>query len=87
MSTPFANLSRGLLGKYGAGLRFPQLFTIMAGLFLLDVIIPDLIPFADEILLGLATFMIGSLKRKPQAQPGEKPPMKDITPKRPGSSG
>ncbi len=84
MSTPLASFSRGLLGEYGANLRFPQLFAIMAGLFLLDVIIPDLIPFADEILLGLATFMIGSLKRKPQAQPGEKPPMKDITPRKPG---
>jgi hypothetical protein len=83
MLTLLTRLSRGLLGKYGASLRFPQLFSIMAGLFVLDLFVPDLIPLADEILLGLATLMIGSLKRDPQAQDGDKPPMKDITPREP----
>ena len=86
MSSLLASLSRGLLGKYGASLRFPQLFAIMAGLFVFDLIVPDMIPLADEILLGLATLMIGSLKREPTAQAGDKPPIKDITPREPGSS-
>jgi hypothetical protein len=29
------------------------------------VLIPDLIPFADEIVLGLVTLMLAGLKRRP----------------------
>jgi hypothetical protein len=29
------------------------------------VLIPDLIPFADELVLGLATLMLANLKRRP----------------------
>jgi Family of unknown function (DUF6116) len=53
--------------SYASRLRFPKLFALTAGLFLLDLIIPDIIPFADEILLGLFTLMLGSL-RKQRAQ-------------------
>jgi hypothetical protein len=45
-----------LLGR----LRFPHLFLLTAALFLLDLLVPDLIPFADEILLGLATLLLGT---------------------------
>jgi hypothetical protein len=51
--------------KFAAGLRFPTLFAIAGALFLLDVLIPDLIPFADELVLGLVTLMLASLKRRP----------------------
>jgi Family of unknown function (DUF6116) len=49
--------------RFAAGLRFPTLFAITGALFLLDLLIPDFIPFADELLLGLATLMLASLKR------------------------
>ncbi len=55
---------RGLVTRFAAGLRFPVLFGLVAGLFLLDLVIPDLIPFADEILLGLGTVLLGSLRRR-----------------------
>jgi len=75
---------RTLLGSFGAKLRFPQLFTIAATLFFVDLLIPDLIPFIDEILLGLLTLLLGSMQAKPTVPqgdlPGEKPPVKDITP-------
>jgi hypothetical protein len=45
-------------------LRFPVLFGLVAGLFLLDLLIPDLIPFADEILLAFGTVLLGSLRRR-----------------------
>jgi hypothetical protein len=45
-------------------LRFPALFGLTAALFLLDLLVPDLLPFADEILLGLATLLLGSWKRR-----------------------
>ncbi len=47
-----------------AGLRFPTLFLLTAGLFLLDLLVPDAIPLADELLLGLATALLGSWRRQ-----------------------
>ncbi len=70
------------IGSVASRLKFPQLLAVTAGLFLLDLFIPDLIPFADEILLGLATALF-ALWREP-VPPGEKPPEKNVTPPRPG---
>ncbi len=50
--------------RYGTRLRFPQLFLVTAALFALDVIIPDFIPFADEILLALATLLLGTWQKQ-----------------------
>ena len=52
------------LMRFAAGLRFPKLLAITAGLFILDLIIPDVIPFADEILLGLVSLLLASLKKR-----------------------
>ena len=55
-----------------------------AALFFLDMLIPDLIPFIDEVLLGLVTLLLGKWKKQPAqfelAHPDDKPPIKDITP-------
>jgi hypothetical protein len=56
-------ITRRLLGFAGR-LRFPQLFIVTAALFLLDIITPDPIPFMDEILLGLGTLLLGSLRKR-----------------------
>jgi hypothetical protein len=61
----------GFLERFAARLRFPQLFWLTAILFVLDVFIPDMIPFADEILLGLATLLLGSWKRNRDADQGK----------------
>ena len=45
---------------YLTRLRFPALFAIAAVLFILDFLIPDAIPFVDEILLGLSAALLGS---------------------------
>ncbi len=62
-----------LVSRFAARLRFPYLFLLTAGLFLIDLVVPDFIPFADELLLGLGTLLLGSIrKRKPaldQPQP------------------
>lgn len=47
-----------------AGLRFPVLAAITAGLFVLTLVVPDPIPFVDELLLGLATLLLASWKRR-----------------------
>lgn len=49
---------------YLAKLRFPTLFGITAVLFILDFFTPDFIPFADEILLGLAAALLASWKKR-----------------------
>jgi Family of unknown function (DUF6116) len=82
MSGPTSLLTEGLLRRFLSRLRFPQLFTIAAVLFIADMIIPDVIPFADEILLGLVTLMLGSLKKREEPEP-ERPPMKNVTPPKP----
>jgi hypothetical protein len=48
---------------YAARLRFPTLFKITLGVFLLDLLIPDFIPFADEILLGLGALILSNWQR------------------------
>lgn len=50
--------------RFGARLRFPVLFWITATLFALDLVLPDLLPFADELLLGLGTLLLASWKRR-----------------------
>jgi len=72
-----------LIGRIFGRLRFPQLFAVAAVLFVLDLLVPDLIPFVDEILLGLLTLLLGSLQRGERIEPN-KPPEKDVTPRREG---
>ena len=58
-----------LLMRWLGGLRFPQLFLLFAGLFAIDFVIPDMIPFVDEILLGLATLLLASLRNRHEDRP------------------
>jgi hypothetical protein len=44
-------------------LRFPTLFKITVGLFVLNLLIPDPIPFLDEIVMALATLVLASWRR------------------------
>jgi hypothetical protein len=54
----------GLVTRFASGLRYPTLFGLVAALFVIDLIVPDLIPFIDEILLALGTLLLGSLRRR-----------------------
>jgi hypothetical protein len=55
---------RAWLIQYASRLRFPKLLALAAVVFVADLILPDVIPFADEILLGLITLLIGTLKKR-----------------------
>jgi hypothetical protein len=59
-------------------LRYPHVFLILLGLFLLDLVVPDPIPFVDEILLGLLTVLVGMLRRRETPAPEQ--PYVDVTP-------
>jgi hypothetical protein len=54
----------GLVSRFAAGLRFPTLFKVCAALFLVDLVIPDVIPFADEILLALLTLLVAGFRKR-----------------------
>lgn len=55
----------GLMKRLGQ-LRFPYLFGLTALVFIGDLLLPDLIPFADEVLLGLLTILLGAWRKKRQ---------------------
>ena len=53
-----------LVTRFATGLRFPTLFKIVAALFVIDFVVPDFVPFFDEILLAFGTLLLGSLKSR-----------------------
>lgn len=60
--------------NYAESLRHPQLFKWITAIFLVDLFIPDLVPFVDELLLGLAAVYLGRRKKKRTEDiPEEKP--------------
>jgi hypothetical protein len=44
-------------------LSYPKLFLLTAVLFVGDVLVPDVIPLVDELLLGLGTLLLANWKR------------------------
>jgi hypothetical protein len=59
-----ANLLLAPLLRWVGRLSYPRLFVVTAVLFVLDVVIPDFIPFADELLLGLGTLLLANWKKR-----------------------
>ena len=66
MLTPWRAIRDGLV-RYASTLRFPKLLAVTAALFAMDVIFPDMVPFVDEILLGLISLLFASLRKKSKA--------------------
>lgn len=70
MTTPTRNpvqdIVEGLVGR----LKYPWVFALLAMLFVADLLIPDPIPFVDEMMLALLTFLVGSwrTRRKPEPE-------------------
>ena len=62
MATRVRNPLISLLTAFLLRLRFPYLFAISIGLFLLNLIVPDPIPFLDELMLGLLAAVLASLQ-------------------------
>lgn len=51
------------LMRWFGRLSYPKLFLLTAVLFVGDVLVPDMIPFVDELLLGLGTLLLANWKR------------------------
>ena len=64
-------MARGLTRVFRRlGLRFPTLFVILLTVTVADIIIPDVIPFVDEIVLAALTAIFGLWKeRRPPPGP------------------
>ena len=56
------------ISRFASRLRFPVLFLLTLVLFIVDLMVPDFIPFADEILLGLATVILGNWKQRKERE-------------------
>ena len=56
--SPISMLHRELIFGIGLGL------TAVLGVFLFDLFIPDFVPFVDELLLAIATIIVGNLTRR-----------------------
>ena len=63
---PFLNWARKL--------KYPALFKLVAALFLVTMVVPDPIPFIDEILLGLGTLLLANWKKRKEPTPGNGQP-------------
>ncbi|KAF1697751.1 DUF6116 family protein [Pseudoxanthomonas koreensis] len=50
--------------QWARGLRFPTLFKLTAALFAVNLLLPDPIPFVDELAFGLATLLLANWKRR-----------------------
>ena len=59
MANPLLGPVLGWFGK----LSYPRLFVATAALFVADMLVPDFIPFVDELLLGLGTLLLANWKR------------------------
>ncbi|MGH2569683.1 MAG: DUF6116 family protein [bacterium] len=53
----------GMFLAWARGLRFPWLVALAASVFFVDLLVPDFIPFVDEVLLGLATILLGTRRK------------------------
>ena len=72
MANPLVAPILGFLGR----LSFPRLFMLAFALWALDMVVPDFIPFIDELLLGIGTLLLASIrKRKETSTDGAKTPI------------
>jgi hypothetical protein len=62
--SPRRRLIRTLLarGLSRLGLRFPVLFLILFCVTVADLLVPDVVPFVDEIVLAVLTTILGLWK-------------------------
>lgn len=64
----------GLIGvvlRWAGRLRFPYLFLLTAVLFVANLFIPDALPMADELIMGLIALLLGSLRKRRSVDPSE----------------
>ena len=69
MPTPTRGPVQDIVGSLVGRLKYPWVFVLLAAVFVVDAIIPDPIPFVDEIMLALLTFLVGTWRTRGKAPP------------------
>ena len=64
MTTPTRSPVQELVGSLVGNLMYPWVFALLLVLFVADMLIPDPIPFADEIMLAILTFLVGTWRTR-----------------------
>ncbi len=67
----------GRLQRYVGQLKSSTLLLLVGSLFVLDLVVPDPLPFIDEIVLGLSTIPIARWQSRRKEPP---PPPRNVTP-------
>lgn len=57
---------------FADGLKYRSQFLIILGILVIDLLVPDVIPFFDEIILGLVAVFLANWKKDRQIQHDEK---------------
>lgn len=71
MALPVGREEReGFIRRFVSGLSFPTVFLLLSGLFFLDLLVPDMIPFLDEMFLGTLTVLFGMWRERKATRPG-----------------
>lgn len=85
------NKTPGRITAFLDRLSTSNLVFVVAAIFAVDLVVPDMVPFIDEVVLGVLTILlarwrVGAQQRAAQADAGsagdghEKPPPKNVTP-------
>jgi len=61
----------GVFTRFASKLRFPYLFMLFIVLLGVDLLVPDPMPFADEMLLGLGVLLLSRLRKPVEDPAGE----------------
>lgn len=59
-----ANPATAPVLSWARQLRYPTLFKLTAALFLIDLCLPDPMPFVDEIVFGLGTLLLANWRTR-----------------------
>ena len=55
-----------MLTRFLEGLRSRNLFLLAAAIFVVDLFLPDPVPFLDEALLGILSLALARWKKPPE---------------------
>jgi hypothetical protein len=64
MPQPTRSPVQDVVERYAGRLRAPWLFAAVVVLFVADLVVPDPIPFVDEVMLALLTFLVGTWRTR-----------------------
>lgn len=68
----------GIFVRWASRLRFPYLFLLTTVLFVANLFIPDVLPLADELIMGLVAMLLASFRKK-TGDEVEKAPGEDVS--------